>query len=180
MRLLVAAVAVCLVFFSGIAKAEVAESSAGGFLLRSEAIVAATPDQAYRALAHLPDWWDSAHTYSGDAPRFMRFDLQAGGCLCERWRGNSVEHARVVMLMNKDGVRTVRLAGAFGPLQEMGASGVMTYTIAPDPNGAKLTLTYRVSGDPSFNFAELAPLVDHVLSEQFARFIRYTSGDAPS
>lgn len=174
MRCFLACLAFVAVFSTNFANAEVTESSAGAFLLSYETTVAASPDEAYRALTQMPHWWNGAHSYSGDARR-MSFDPRAGGCFCERWAGNSVEHARTVLNMEHEGVRTVRLVGALGPLQDMGVSGVMTFTIAPDTQGAKLTMTYRVAGDPGLALQNLASPVDGVLQEQFDRFTRYTA-----
>lgn len=158
------------------ASAEVASRSPSSFLLQGEAEVAASPAQVWRDLQRIERWWSSAHTYSGDAAN-LRLDARAGGCWCERW-GNrqSVEHARVVLVMESEGVRTLRVLGGLGPLQEMGVTGVLTFTVAPHPNGAKITFTYRVSGDPSLNLEALAPFVDNVMVEQFGRLVRYTSG----
>src|SRR5690606_36932355 len=125
-----------------------------------ETDVAATPDQAWRALTRLPRWWGSAHTYSGDARRLI-FEPRAGGCWCERWgEGQSVEHARVVLVMEHEGVRTLRAVGGLGPLQGLGATGILTFTVAPHASGAKITMTYRVSGDPGLDLDQFAPLVD--------------------
>jgi hypothetical protein len=110
----------------------------------------------------------------------MRLDARAGGCWCERWGdGQSVEHARVVLVMEHEGVRTLRVVGGLGPLQEMGVSGVLTFTVAPDASGAKITMTYRVSGDPDLGLDQVAPLVDMVLLEQFQRLERYTASGTP-
>jgi hypothetical protein len=173
MRFMLAILAFAFVFTGQSARAAVAESSPSVFLLRYEATTTASPEQALRALGQLPRWWNVAHSYAGDARR-MSFDMRAGGCLCERWAGNSVEHARVLMVLAHDGGHTVRLAGALGPLQDMGVSGIMTFTIVPDPAGAKITMTYRVSGDPGLGLTDIAAPVDGVLQEQFDRFIRYT------
>ena len=179
MRALLTALVFSFVFAGNFARAEVSESSASGMLLHYETTVAASPNRAYQALAHIGRWWDSVHSYSGDSHNFS-LDLRAGGCFCERWGANSVEHGRVIMAFERDGVRTVRMNSALGPLQETGATGILTFTIAPDPQGAKITMTYRVSGDPSLNFANMAAAVDHVLGEQFGRFSRYTASGAPS
>ncbi len=176
MRLVLAAL--CFLFVATSARAEVATAAPGGFLLRSEAIIAANPDQAWRILIRPQLWWSGAHTYSGEARR-LRLEPRAGGCWCERWAGQSVEHARVVLVTQGERVRTLRLAGAFGPLQAMAATGVMTFTIAPDDQGVKVTLEYRVSGDPSLNFDQLAPAVDNVLMEQFGRFGRVLATGRP-
>lgn len=164
--------------WSPAAAAEVTSTSPGGFVLTAEADVAASPDAAWRALTRLNRWWNSSHTYSGDARR-LSLEPRAGGCWCETWNGNSVEHARVLTVHNLEGVRTLRLQGALGPLQEVGANGVLTFTIAPHASGAKITMTYRVSGDAALNLPQLAPLVDQVLMEQFGRLSRYTASGSP-
>ncbi len=162
------------------ARAEVASVQPGAFLVQIEGAVNATPDQVWRALGHVERWWSPEHTYSGDARR-LRLDVRAGGCFCERWgQGQSVEHARVVLVMEHEGVRTIRLNGALGPLQEMGPSGVLTFTISPDGAGASVALSYRVSGDAGLGLDQLAPLVDQVLMEQFARLLRYAGAGAPN
>jgi hypothetical protein len=174
-----ALLAVAAILSHNPARADVVEASPSGFLLRSEAVATAAPDQAYRALGQIGRWWNPAHSYSGEARR-LSLDLTAGGCFCERWgRGQSVEHARVVMVTAYEGVRTIRMSGALGPLQEMGVSGILTYTLAPDPGGVKITMTYRVSGDAGLALDGLAPLVDQVLMEQSGRLVRFASGEAP-
>jgi hypothetical protein len=167
-------------FASAPVRAEVVASAPGGFSLQAEASVDASPGQAWASLLRIQNWWDSAHTYSGEAGR-LRLAPRAGGCFCETWgRGQSVEHARVVMAMEREGVRSLRLIGGLGPLQEMGAAGVLTFTISPHAEGARISMTYRVSGDPANGFDRLAPLVDQVLMEQFARLTRYTASGSPS
>jgi hypothetical protein len=178
MRFFIAAACFLGFCWAGPARAEVAAASPGGFLVQSEAVVAATPDRVWRALIHPERWWSPEHTYSGDADRFS-FEPRAGGCWCERWGDQSVEHGRVVLVMEREGVRTLRLVGALGPLQDLGVSGVLTYVIAPDPNGAKITMSYRVAGDAGLRLDQLAPLVDRVIMEQFGRLGRYSASGSP-
>jgi hypothetical protein len=84
-----------------------------------------------------------------------------------------------VAVTSYEGVRALRAVGGLGPLQELGVSGVMTFTVAPVASGAKITMTYRVSGDASLALDQVAPLVDGVLMEQFGRLNRYSaSGSA--
>jgi hypothetical protein len=110
----------------------------------------------------------------------MQVDLRAGGCWCERWgNGQSVQHGRVLLIMEHDGVRTLRFDAPLGPLQELAVSGVLTFTVAPHANGAKITMTYRVSGDAALNLDQTAPLVDMVLLEQFGRLSRYSATGSP-
>jgi uncharacterized protein YndB with AHSA1/START domain len=178
MRLfLVAAVAV--VMLASPARAEVASASPSGFVIQAQATVAASPERVWRAVGQLGRWWNSAHTYSGDARR-MQIDLHAGGCWCERWgERQSVEHGRVILAMEHEGVRTLRLDAPLGPLQDMAVNAILTFTVAPDPAGAKITMTYRVSGDPSLSFEQMAPAVDGVLMEQFGRLGRYSASGSP-
>ena len=81
----------------------------------------------------------------------------------------------MVLIMEQEGVRTLRCNTALGPLQELGVSGVLTFTIAPHASGAKINMTYRVAGDAGLGLDQMAPLVDMVLMEQFGRFTRYSS-----
>lgn len=179
MRLFVAAVLAAITSFMAAAHAEVASSSPSTFIIHAEADLTARPDKVWRDLARIDRWWGSAHTYSGDASR-LRLDARAGGCWCERWEnGQSVEHMRVVLVMEHEGVRTLRAVGGLGPLQEMGVTGVLTFNVAEIPNGAKLTMTYRVTGDPGLNLNQIAPVVDNVLMEQFGRLSRFSTSGTP-
>ena len=81
--------------------------------------------------------------------------------------------------MEHEGVRTLRVIGALGPLQEMGVTGILTFTVAPHPNGAKVTMTYRVTGDASLNLNAISAPVDSVLMEQFGRLTRYSVSGTP-
>lgn len=177
MRIWLMALALIVTLAQAPARAEVVSAAPGAFVLRAEAEIAASPDQSWRALTRVGRWWNSEHTFSGDARR-LGLDPRAGGCFCERWgNGQSVEHARVIMVLEREGVRTLRLQGALGPLQEMGVTGVLTFTIAPHTSGAKLTMSYRVTGDPGLGLDALAPLVDAVLNEQFSRLVRFAGGE---
>lgn len=91
----------------------------------------------------------------------------------------SVEHGRVVLAMEHEGVRTLRIYAALGPLQAMGVNGVLTYTITPLPSGAKIEMSYRVTGDTGLGLDQIAPLVDRVMMEQFGRLSRYSASGTP-
>jgi uncharacterized protein YndB with AHSA1/START domain len=177
MRFIAALIA--LICIAAPARAEVTTASPSAFVIQAEADVAASPAEAWRALMRIERWWNAAHTYSGDARR-LSLDPRAGGCWCERWDGQSVEHMRVVLVMENEGVRTLRAVGGLGPLQEMGVNGVLTFTVAPIASGAKITMNYRVSGDAALGLDQLAPLVDGVVLEQFGRLNRYTATGSPN
>lgn len=162
----------------GAPRADVAAAAPSAFLITAETEVAVAPDRAWRALLALPRWWNGEHTYSGDARR-LRLEPRAGGCWCERWDGGSVEHGRVILVMEHEGVRTLRMSAPLGPLQERGVAGVLTFTVTPRPDGAKIAMQYRVSGDAALGLDQLAPLVDMVLMEQFGRLSRYVASGSP-
>jgi uncharacterized protein YndB with AHSA1/START domain len=178
MRVLVAAFTF-LALAAGPAAAEVVSASPSMFIVRGEANVTASPERAWRALSQIGRWWNSSHTYSGDARR-LSLEPRAGGCWCERWGdGQSVEHGRVILVMQHEGVRTLRTSGGLGPLQETGVVGTMTWTVAPHANGATITMTYRATGDSSLGLDQMAALVDGVLMEQFGRLSRYSASGSP-
>lgn len=167
MRLFALALAAVALLWTPSALADVASSSPTSFTIHAEAEVTATPAQVWRNLLRVDRWWSSEHTYSGDASN-LSLDPRAGGCWCERWGNHqSVEHMRVVMVMEREGVRTLRLAGGLGPLQEMGVTGVMTFTIQPHANGAKIILNYSVTGEESRHLDQIATPVNSVLMQQF-------------
>ena len=177
MRFIAALIA--LICVAAPARAEVTSASPSAFVIQAEADVAASPAETWRRLLRVEHWWNSAHTYSGDARR-LSLDPRAGGCWCERWgEGQSVEHMRVVLVMENEGIRTLRAVGGLGPLQEMGVNGVLTFTVAPLASGAKITMTYRVTGDAALGLDQIAPGVDGVLLEQFGRLSRYSATGSP-
>ena len=177
MRIAVFVAGLLLALMSASARAEVETASPSAFVVRGERVTAASPDQVWRAVGRIGHWWSGAHTYSGDASR-LSVAMRAGACFCERWEGQSVEHARVVMVIEQQGARSVRMVGALGPLQSMSANGVLTITVAPDAAGTKLSMSYRVAGDASLGFDTLAPVVDGVLMTQLDRLARYAATGA--
>ena len=86
---------------------------------------------------------------------------------------------RVVAVMESEGVRTLRTVGGLGPLQAMGVTGVLTFTVAPDASGAKISVEYRVSGEPGLGLENIAAPVDSVLMEQFGRLSRFIATGTP-
>ena len=149
------------------AHADVREAQPAVFMIESAVTTTATPAAAYAVLTRkVGQWWDPAHTWSGSA-RNLSIDPRAGGCFCEKLAGGgSVEHARVIWA---EPGKNLRLEGAFGPLQEMAVSAVMTFKFAPEGAGTRITLTYRAAGAFTMDSAKLAPIVDQVLTVQLKR-----------
>jgi uncharacterized protein YndB with AHSA1/START domain len=160
------------------AHAAIVSASVQGFSVREAVHIAASPDKVYAALIQPAQWWDSAHTFSGDAKN-LTLDARAGGCWCETLpKGGSVQH--MVVLMAAPGER-LRMKGAIGPLQEIAGEGIMLITLTPAVDGTVVTLTYNLSGYSTNDLSLLAPVVDSVMGEQTAHlkaFIETGSPDA--
>lgn len=152
--------------------AEVKSATADGFVIVHTRRVEAEPAKVYATLPAVDRWWNSEHSYSGNAANFS-LKAEAGACFCERWSGGEVEHGRVVMAIRD---QVLRLQGSLGPLQARAVNGVLTFQLKPDEaSGGKatmLTLTYAVIGASGSGLDKSAPAVDAVLGEQFARLTR--------
>jgi uncharacterized protein YndB with AHSA1/START domain len=167
--------ALALVLWTWPAAAEVRHVAPDGFLVVHEVSMAAPPAAVYDALGRVRQWWSDAHTWFGSAAN-LSMELRAGGCFCERSGEASVEHGRVVFA--RPG-QLVRLQALLGPLQEMGVSGTLSFALAVDGEGTRITASYRVSGDTAHGFDRIAPLVDGVIGEQVQRLKRLLESGAP-
>lgn len=152
----------------GAAQADVKASAPDGLIIQIKTEVALDRDDAWARLLDVASWWNGSHTYSGNA-QSMSIDAVAGGCWCELWSGGEVEHGRVVFVMPKE---AIRLSTALGPLQEMGVSGALTFTISDGSSPAKtaITVDFKVSGSSLSGLDKLAPIIDSVIAEQITRY----------
>jgi uncharacterized protein YndB with AHSA1/START domain len=158
-------------------QAEVVDSSAAGFQVRSETVVRAAPAAVYRALVdRIGDWWDPEHTFSGSA-RNLSLKAEPGGCFCERLPGGGgVPH--LVVVYASPG-KELRLAGALGPLQTGGVAGSMAWKLSQAEAGTKVELTYSVGGYFPGGLVRMASPVDAVLAAQLARLKSYVETGSP-
>ena len=125
--------------------------------------VAAAPDKVYANLINPSRWWASDHTFSGSAAN-LHLDARAGGCWCESLpHGGSVQHLTVVYV---DPGKALRLRGALGPFQGLGAEGAMTWSLKAAGDGTDLSVTYALGGYSKAGFEELSKAADGVLTEQ--------------
>ena len=159
----------------GRALAVTSDVSPTGFLVTAQHDVKATPHRLYAALGEIDKWWNGSHSWSGKAAN-LSLSTQAGGCFCERWGANSVEHARVIHAFEE---RLLRLQGSLGPLQGLAANAVLTFAIAPNDGGATLVVTYRVAGSETAGLQQLAAPVDRVIGEQARRLVSYVETGKP-
>lgn len=153
-------------------RAEVTAVGAGGFVSEHELELAADPDRAFAALtAGIANWWDPNHSISGAAENFS-LEPVAGGCFCETLpNGGAVEHMRVVHVVPG---KLLRLSGGLGPLQAMGVSGAMTFSLtAREGGGTQLSYRYVVSGYAKEGLQSLAEPVDRVQLGQLQRLATY-------
>jgi hypothetical protein len=170
--------------------AEVVETGTERFTTRDTASVKRTPLATWLALTKPGDWWNSKHTWSGDAKN-LTLTPQGGGCFCERIpvgdSGNasamegSARHAEVIQAFP---MKVLRMRGGFGPLQGEPATGVLTITLKEVPGGTRILWEYNVGGPMRYKVAEIAPAVDAVMSEQLKGLQRHLgalkdNGDAP-
>lgn len=146
------------------AAAEVVERGPDHFVLQFKGPLTATPEAAFASLGRIGQWWDSAHTWSGDAAN-LTLPLEMGACLCEAMPdGTTFEHGRVASLFPE---RSVALNAPLGPLKDMATSAVLVFSWSPLSDGPALAMTFVVRGAGVGAYAEA---VDQVMGGQFARW----------
>src|SRR5262245_2641800 len=104
------------------ARAEVASSGPAGFVLKIENTIAGDPEKVFDSLLRVGDWWNKEHTYSGSAGN-LKLTNQPGGCFCEQLAGGGFVRHGTVEFSSRG--KVLHIAGALGPLQGMGAYGLM-------------------------------------------------------
>jgi hypothetical protein len=159
-------------------RADVADSAPNGFTIKIVETIHATPADVYNRLVHnVGDWWNSDHTFSGDAHN-LSIDEKPMGCFCEKLaNGGAVRHAEVIFYAPG---KTLVMSGMFGPLQKFGAVGTLSFAITPaSSDGSKLEVTYAVGGYLPGGLNTWAAPVDSVLTEQFTRLKSYVETGSP-
>jgi len=158
------------------APAEVADAGANGFTVKMTLNIKGAPQDVYRALIQIGNWWNSEHTFSGSSHN-LSIEEKPMGCFCEKLpNGGSVRHMEVVFLAPG---QVLGLTGALGPLQSIAAAGNMTIKLSSAGGGTKLELTYAVSGYLPAGMNTWAAPVSSVLTEQFTRLKNYVETGDP-
>jgi uncharacterized protein YndB with AHSA1/START domain len=158
------------------ADAEVIDSAAHGFAVRSVAEIAAHPSRVYNtAVSLVGRWWNPAHTFSKNAAN-LTLDARPGGCLCERLPNGGVTHLTVVYVVAQ---QEIRLSGALGPLQQTGVAGSMMWKLSESAGGTHVEWTYTVGGYMPGGLAAIAPAVDAVLAGQLQRLKQFVETGRP-
>ncbi|HEY6391701.1 MAG TPA: hypothetical protein VIX89_10515 [Bryobacteraceae bacterium] len=162
---------------SGIAKPDVVDSASNGFTIKVTIQIQAAPKDVYRQLIHVGDWWNSAHTYSGDAHN-LTIEEKPMGCFCEKLPNDgAVRHMEVVSLFPG---KALGMTGALGPLQNIGAAGNMRAQLSASEGGTKLEVVYAVTGYLPAGMNTFAAPVNSVLTEQFTRLKNFIEHGNPA
>jgi len=162
---------------AGSAAAEVKSVTPQGFELVQSVTVHAPPKLAFAALSKPSRWWDSAHTFSGDAANLSQ-SLKPGGCYCEKLKdGGWARHLGVTMVRPGE---MIELSGGLGPLRSDGVAGTLRWTVKPAEGGAAITQSYVVGGYLREGAEHWAPLVDGVLQPQLTRLASLLDTGAPA
>ena len=161
----------------GYAPAEITDSGANGFTYKATLTIKAPPDVVYRRVLEVGNWWDSVHTFSGDAHN-LTMDAKPMGCWCEKLPdGGGVRHMEFVAVMPG---KMFVLTGGLGPLQSLAATGTMKFVLSPAGGDTKLEVTYTVGGYLPAGMNTLAAPVDGVLTQQFTRLKSYIEIGSPA
>jgi len=160
-----------LLFVSALAPAsafaEIADSGVTGFTFKTTINLQSPPDTVYKQFLAIGTWWDSSHTYSGDAHN-LSIEPKAMGCWCESLpNGGSVRHMEVLLVIPG---KMLVLSGGLGPLQSLATASTMKILFSPEGGGTKLEVTYAVGGYLPAGLNTFAAPVNAVLTEQFTRF----------
>jgi uncharacterized protein YndB with AHSA1/START domain len=167
-----------LVMLSGTPTQSAPQVTPNGFLVKFEVSVNAPTTKVYDALvAQVGSWWDSEHTYSGDAKN-LSIDARPGGCFCEKLpNGGGIEHARVIYVAPRE---VLRLSGALGPLQASGIAGTLTWKLTGGVDNTRIQFSYSAGGFIDGGFEKIAPLVENVLRQQLDRLKQFAETGKPT
>jgi uncharacterized protein YndB with AHSA1/START domain len=167
-----------LVMLSGTPAQSAPQVTPNGFLVKFEVSINAPAAKVYDALVvQIGSWWDSEHTYSGDAKN-LSIDARPGGCFCEKLpSGGGIEHARVIYVAPRE---VLRLSGALGPLQASGVVGTLTWKLASGTDNTRVQLSYSAGGFIDGGFEKMAPLVEGVLRGQLDRLKQFSETGKPT
>ncbi len=154
------------------ASAEVVKQDEDGFVTRNSVAVDATPREVWMALISPGKWWNSAHTWSGDAEN-MTITPQAGGCFCERIPANDTQDkiglegsVRHMVVIQATPDVALRMRGGLGPLQSEAVDGVLTIAMGESDKGTTVAFEYVVGGYMRFEVPVIAKAVDGVMAQQ--------------
>jgi len=159
-------------------RAEVTDSAANGFTVKITMVVHAAPAIVYNRLVHnVGDWWNSDHTFSGDAHN-LSIEEKPMGCFCEKLaNGGGVRHAEVLLVSPG---KSLVMAGMLGPLQKFGAAGTLSFVVSTLNRDTRLDVIYAVGGYLPDGLNTWASPVNAMLTEQVTRLKNYVETGSPA
>ena len=172
------AIVLGLTAFLAVTNAAVTDSAFNGFTVKISLSVQAPPDRVYKSLVHnIGDWWDSDHTFSGDAHN-LTIEEKPMGCFCEKLpNAGAARHMEVVNFVPGKGLV---MTGGLGPLQSLATTGSMTIQLTAAGDGTKVDVTYAVGGYLPAGLNTRASPADAMLSEQVNRLKAYVETGSPN
>ncbi len=148
---------------STLLNAKVLDKAADGFTLEISFETKADAKTAYNQFINVGDWWNSEHTWFGDASR-MYIEPSVNGCFCEIDGEKQALHMTISYV---DPYKEMRMIGGLGPLQGLGLHGGMSWKFDTLDNGnTKITHRYQVTGYMQGGLEGLANIVDSVQAIQ--------------
>ncbi|WP_428151547.1 hypothetical protein [Brevundimonas sp.] len=148
------------------ARAEVVSRSADGFVLRFESVMETTPEDMVETVSDLPEWWDGAHTYTGDNAN-LSLAFEPGGCWCETLAdGTGFRHATVVSSADD----TVVFNAPLGPLNGKATRADLTFHIGGPGPGWLVSVDFVVEGP---DLGAMADGVNGVMEQAFGRYVHH-------
>lgn len=171
LKALIAAAALALV--AAPAAAEIVSRSENAFTLRYAIGAEIDPGDIPGAMEDVGQWWDDAHTYSGDAKN-ITVDLTPGGCWCEKLEdGTDFDHGRTVSVAPD----RIVFEAPFGPLRGKTTKAELAVTWPGVNRGWEPTWTFTVEGP---GVGAMADAVDGVMQAGYRRWLHYLEyGEAP-
>lgn len=167
----VAAIAAVGLLSATPAGAEVVERHADGFTLRFVRNLDTSAGDVFLSVENIGSWWDSAHTYSGDAAN-LSLSLEPNGCFCEALTdGTLFEHGRLRGFDDDH----LALDAPLGPLKGRATKAELTFSWPDAGMDVAVTMIFVVEGPGLGAFADP---VDEVMATQFSRFVADISPDA--
>ena len=166
-----------ILYFVQPVHAEVVAKGNTGFQIKIEHTIEANEKQLFATLMDIAKWWSSDHTYSGDASN-LSLSLKEKCFLETLPNGGFVRHLELV---NYQPGKMLVLSGGLGPLQPMGVHGALTISsqVNESKTGCRLTAMYNVSGFAEAGLENLAPVVEGVLAQQFAKLKKVVESQNP-
>ncbi|MEW9796736.1 SRPBCC domain-containing protein [Alteromonas sp. CYL-A6] len=148
-----------------------------GFILANTARANAPQERVYQALIEdVDNWWPKDHSWWRGT---FSIDPVGGGCFCEIKGAHQAQHMDIAFV---DPPSTLVMRGGLGPLQQMGVSGALTWSLTEqtDDGGTYTTITlrYHAQGITEGGFTDFAPIVDKVQALQLNALAEYASNHA--